>query len=631
VISKLVDPRAVASWPLAESAESVLPQDVSGHLADLTVPSGLTRPAVVEGTPTGFGRAFTRSPATGLLVEDTADDLLLPREVTLLWLGSLDVASLSDGDLCTLVQRGRGGGSDPITFGLRVAVVTASTRSVRLEMYWQTEAGADVVDAGAVFTWPADAFVFLAGVREAISGQLAVRYQINGDAIDGEQDHDLDCGGATSADVSIGMGMDGVTYQDHWEGSLDAGQLIAEAVTPEEFRWVWERMTIDQPAGVDMMRALVPPGDVYSTDPESQIQRELKAEGLLFGYAKSLARRLRFYLLPDVAWGVLLEQWEHVTGHSPGAGDDVQTRRDRIVTFLGAHLGFSIADVKTQLELLFGLDAADIEILEYDNDVAVDFSAEPLNHLQIDGDVTWTVGSGVLNATAATTDLRYPTGAGLYLFSLAEGDGATVKGKISLTGGSDAPAYPGQRSTAALVLGRRDTDEWVFVGVSDLEDGPDLVWFVYAGGVLGAAVVLAAGVDPTTVVRVRVLSDATMEVQWGDDEAAAIAATPETIAPAIGIPMWAGFAAVAPAVNASDDLEADFDDLLLHTPNSHQRVNWWAYRDPGLGGTYDLEGARLLVARIKPEHTIGGATTTRAVLCDDPENGCDNAPLGDAP
>ena len=112
----ILDPRAVAYWPLNEQWDSVLPVDQVGSLADLTVPAGLTRPAAVQ-IPGGYGRDFVRSSLTGLYASDAASKLLLTRAVTIVALARLDVSALANGNVCVLVQRGRGG-ANPITFGL---------------------------------------------------------------------------------------------------------------------------------------------------------------------------------------------------------------------------------------------------------------------------------------------------------------------------------------------------------------------------------------------------------------------------------------------------------------------------------------------------------------------------------
>jgi hypothetical protein len=75
-------------------------------------------------------------------------------------------------------------------------------------------------------------------------------------------------------------------------------------------------------------------------------------------------------------------------------------------------------------------------------------------------------------------------------------------------------------------------------------------------------------------------------------------------------------------------LDARFDDFLARTPEGTRPFNWYAYRDPLLPGTPDIQGARALVRKMKPAHTHAAAITRLAVLCDSSETSCDREPLG---
>lgn len=633
-----IDPRTAAYWPLDEQHDSVLPADAAGRVPDLLVPSGQGRPDVADQTITGFGRDFVRADSDALAVAD-GGALRLTRNVTVTALARLRLEDLTDGDLCTLVQRGRGGGADPVSFGVRVEVVDVAFRTCRLFAFWQTTAGVDVEDVGAVFVWPEpgqpeDDFMLLGVTREVANGKLVVRYQVNGETADGFQEHDLDCGGGAGADVALGAGMDGVSYEHRWDGVIDAVQVLNEAVLPEEFQWTWERMAYDIPAAIETMRKSVPPG-VYSRDPDSRIQRELAVEGAALGHSKSLARRLRFYSLPETCFGEMLEGWEQRTGHSPKPGDHLALRRDRVVSFVRTKRGFQVDDVKAQLAEPFDLDAADVQILEFDNDYTQGFATDPGNAIVETGNLSsWTVGSGVLTAdtgAAGTTnkDLRYGGAgnprAGLYLWSLANGEDAWVAGKIDITvNNGDA--------IAGLVMGNRATDEWVFVGVRQIASAPqnDIVWLKYRAGILDAtATVLQASWDTDpTFLRLRALATGEIEVRWGANAAAADADAPVLIDPDIGVPQWAGFCLVSPGNFAAENGQATFDDFLSHTPKGDQRFNWFAYRDPGEPGNPDIIGSRELVRRIKPAHTQASACTALVIECDDAGNGCGEAPIG---
>ncbi len=625
-MSRLVDRRAVADWPFREQYSSVMPQDLVGELDDLTVPTGITRPEPTQGTPSGWGREFIRSSTTGFWLEDDTGQLKLTRNLAIIMLLEMQLEDLANGNDCDIIQRGRGGASDPVSFCVRLSAVDVVARTAHLALLWQQDDGTDVEDTGVTFTWPLGDFLLIAVVREVIDEFLTVRYQINGESALGDQNHALNCGGEESAELSVGMGMDGVAYQNHFDGIIDTMQVLDEAVLPDEFKWNWERISIDQPAGVEMMRRLVPPG-VYSTDPDTAVQRELAVEGQAFGHAKSLARRLKYYFLPPTCFGEMLERWEEITGHSPKPGDDLAKRRNRVLSFTNTQRGFPLEDIKAQLAEAFDQDAVDVEVLEYDNDYANDFTTLPDDSIVETGGATWSIVSGTLQATTSggPADMRFPSGASWQIWSLCSGDGASVGVYIDTTLSDPDTVLCG------LMLGSMSAGSWVFIGIHP--DGVDgqLVWMKYVAGVLDDSfTVIDATFAEEAYLFLYLNSDGTIAVRVGTDLDDARTQTPvATIDPDIGICEWAGVCMVSPNLVASvGDEVVQFDDFFTRTPQGHQRFNWYGYRDPLLPGNPDIEGARLIVRRIKPAHTRASACTVTSLKCDDPGNGCEQAPLG---
>lgn len=55
---------------------------------------------------------------------------------------------------------------------------------------------------------------------------------------------------------------------------------------------------------------------------------------------------------------------------------------------------------------------------------------------------------------------------------------------------------------------------------------------------------------------------------------------------------------------------------------------FFVYRDPGLGGAYDLVTAQAMLDRMKPSHTVGHVIESTSFLCDDPFSLCDRDILG---
>lgn len=66
--------------------------------------------------------------------------------------------------------------------------------------------------------------------------------------------------------------------------------------------------------------------------------------------------------------------------------------------------------------------------------------------------------------------------------------------------------------------------------------------------------------------------------------------------------------------------------LLLD--DEREIYRFFVFRDPGLGGTWDLPAAQALITKMKPSHTLGFAIESDDFLCDDPYSLCDRDILG---
>jgi hypothetical protein len=92
--------------------------------------------------------------------------------------------------------------------------------------------------------------------------------------------------------------------------------------------------------------------------------------------------------------------------------------------------------------------------------------------------------------------------------------------------------------------------------------------------------------------------------------------------------MWAGLFACSGSATA-DSNSYTFGEARLWQPSSRDVFRWYVYRAPALGGSPDVPGARGVVARLKPAHTLGGVSTaSTGLLCDDAESLIDLTPLG---
>lgn len=66
--------------------------------------------------------------------------------------------------------------------------------------------------------------------------------------------------------------------------------------------------------------------------------------------------------------------------------------------------------------------------------------------------------------------------------------------------------------------------------------------------------------------------------------------------------------------------------LALGDPREIYR--FFVYRDPALPGSYDIDGAQIIIDRMKPAHTEGFAIESVDFLCDDEFSLCDRDLLG---
>lgn len=617
------DDRAVASLLFNEQADAILPSDGTGNLPDLADDATTTLPSVVSGTLTGYGRDFVAGSANAIMAADAGDALALTRGMSVVALLELDVAAQdSYGSDGTIIQRGEGTAGDALSFALRLSIVDAANRTVKVYLEWENTSSSIITDTGALFTWPAGETLIVGAVREVIDGELVCRYHVNDESAAGSASP-LDVDSTSGADVWVGGEYNGSTYGRYIDATIDAIEVYSEAISTEEFLLLYKRFSEDQPDCVSAVKSLVPDG-AYSTDPDSSIQRELTVNGVGLGVVRAAIRHLKDFYWPSLAWGSMLERWESITQHSPKPGDTLAIRRERIASFLGVVRGFAVEDVKFVLQESLDLDTADIEILEYDNDYSQDFASDPADYIQDAGNGAISVTGGVLRNTSTTADILFDDGPGggkapWTIWNLDNEVDAWVSCKITVDAASDSDAM------GALVVGNRATNEWLLWGKTDAGAH---AYATYINGVLSSwTTVDTVPATPTMYHRIKCLGGGSFELRYGSSAAAADAATPTIIATGISEVNWAGFVSTSIS-SASVSGTIDMDDFLVHTPNGTQRFSWYAYRNPALAGNPDMVGANLVVQRIKPAHTYAAAITQQSVLCDDTESGCDREPIG---
>lgn len=68
--------------------------------------------------------------------------------------------------------------------------------------------------------------------------------------------------------------------------------------------------------------------------------------------------------------------------------------------------------------------------------------------------------------------------------------------------------------------------------------------------------------------------------------------------------------------------------LAILIGDDREIYRWFAFRDPGLGGVWDINAAQTLIDDIAHSHTKGHAIESVDFLCDDPFSLCDRDLLG---
>ena len=104
--------------------------------------------------------------------------------------------------------------------------------------------------------------------------------------------------------------------------------------------------------------------------------------------------------------------------------------------------------------------------------------------------------------------------------------------------------------------------------------------------------------------------------------------TAPVIIPAPAQLTWCGFSQRSDDSALSRYAVAFFEEAIIWTPNADRPFMVFAYRDPALPGPYDLAGARIQINKQRAARDDAAVTTARALVCNDPENGCNTTPLG---
>lgn len=617
--------------------DGVLLVDDQGNLNDLGIAPGVTMPSSVT-TWTGLGRQFTAAASNALIAEDQdgSKGTLLMRDCTVQALLALDLAG-DTGIPQTIICRGTNDGSNDelVSMGLELVGHDDGSGFVDVRWTWREPDGTLITAPAGTFATPGDGkwFLLTATRRWESSTSVVLRYYVDQRMIGEYSTASGNVAGSTVAHTTVGGRLSATVWDHFLNATLDDLALCDFEMSIEEIREVWRRLSVHQPAGVDMFVSLIPPGAPWYADPGNQVGRWMKLIGQNLGVAIANIERLRALGLPDWATLELAERYEAMCKLAPGPRDSLDTRRARIVGHLSQDEGFALSAIQTALAPLLQLQPAQVEIVEFTNDVIDGFDAAIAAERWLEGPTgAWSVVAGELAlAVGAGADLGAIdwTQPWCHLRTPLSGTDGLLAVQCKLS--TYAAGLPINTMIGGFLCNRRSGNA-VWFGIGDVAGVRHLGYRLRVANVIGAFVPLAASPDAPVWVRFASVIGAaagTYAMAWSITGANVGYTFGPSVATGILDLEWAGFGALNTTAVTATNLAVTFDDFLLHDPHGDRTFCWYAYRDPGLAGALDTSGARGLIRRIKPAHTWADVVTSLSVLCDDARDGLpDRGPLG---
>lgn len=629
----LVDKGAVFLIRFDEVESATKPQDATGACDDFTtdVHLSVTVPPMVAAV-LGRGRIFNGA-TMGLAARDTVPGAtLLTRDMSiqavLSWDANLQALAGTPG---TIISRGLGSSSaEYVAYGLRLDVVDAASFTAQIRWYWQTVAGVEKLQVGAQVRLPPGQFTMLTATRRWVSPtQVELAYYVGDQLIGQVTSVDGSIGGGTTGVLQLGYRSEGANGK-FYAGTLDELMVVGRELCAEEVEATWLRITRYQPLGVQLFKEMFdqdfPVSDVHDSD----VQLDIRMTGQALGFVAAQAENLRANFLPQRAYGSTLEQWEQAVSVTPKPVSGIADRRARVLSRLRQRRGVSIDGLKDALRDLVDCNVDDLEFIAYSNLIedGFDTAIEPQLWDQSP------IGSAVWNAGKA----RFAPGTGLFLLDSSHRDWKTLARSISQP--SIPGSFGGEHLLAKLVMStpQNNFEAGVWVGDKGLHNY--LLFGLRRNGVFEIVTEsFIAGVSQGVVVQnTPITNPAALWLHLFEQASGAWTAAWSTTSGIAGfsnsapishptLVHWAGCyvrsidsVAVAPV--------ADFDDFKLYTPNGTRPFNAYVFRDPGLGGSPDIEGANSVIRAIKHGFTHAAFITSKAVLSADPDSLCDRGPMG---
>lgn len=608
-----------------DSDPFVQPHDELENLADMAK-TGADYPDVVEAA-TGFGRFFISADADGLAAQDvTPGATLATRDCSIQVIMAWDLeAAATYANPQTIYARGLGNAAaEYVGAGLELRVVNAALHIGEVRWIWQDLAGNLKTQIGGHFQVPETGYLLITATRRWVSSSRVVLRYFLGDTLLAEVESvDGEIGGGTTGTTSIGARFTGGAWARFLDGVVDEIRVTDEELAPEEIAMTWRRITVEQPSGYRLLHSVHDPGFPIAQDPASRAQRETRMWGNALGFASAQAENVRENILPDRAYGRVLERWESITKQPRTAADDLDRRRRRVVGKIRQKRGASVPGVGDALVDLLDTDPDNLEIIAFSPRKA--YTWETLNDAwwRFDPTADFTIASDALRLLSATAISawgswpigRHPVTSTHYTGIITKIDPTTID--PSCEAGIMFWDRTGGPSSRAFMLALRNDAGTYRIVTSELVDGiPQAATNHAAPGLVDVWLAIDHEGDPSTI---RARWSTTGPSGWDTAD----------VATGLAEFQWAAvYARNSDPGGGAVDVDVAFDDTMIADHGSRDAMNFYIYRDPALPGEPDFLGANAVIRGLKQAHTHAAVGPQRTALYDDDETPLDGLPFG---
>ena len=608
----LVDREAVFLIRFDETEDAQRPQDAVGACDDFDVNINLTvvMPTVVPAV-LGRGRSFNGT-TQGLGARDKVSGAtLLTRDMSIQVVLSWDIVTQAAHQPGVIVCRGLGTGpSEYVSYSLQLDVVDVGGRVGRLRWHWQDVAGVDHLAAGALVVIPPGQFTMLTATRRWVSPtQVELAYYVGNELAGVETSALGSIGGGTTGALELGFRSQG-SNGNFYAGILDELMIVARELSAEEIEATWLRITLYQPRGTQLFLEMFDEGFPIPDESDSDAQLDIRMTGQGLGFAAAQIENLRANFLPGRAYGSTLEQWEEAVAVTPKPVQGIEARRARVLARFRQKRGISIPGLEDALADLVDCDVDDLEFIAFDNTMRDDFSnaIDPIR---------WDMHPAACLASVADKGHMAP-GAGAFVLDNMNSNWLTAAKAIARPWRSDLPGLehlfakmtlttPQAGLEAGIWFADRGARNYLLLGLRDDAGTFKVVTERFINHVSQGLVVRATlGGNPAAIWLHLYEDTAGMWIASWSTTSATAGFTSSAAFAHPSAEYWGGL--YLRSTGAIGAPVVDFDDFALWTPNASRPFNAYVFRDPGLGGTPDLEAARSVIRSIRHAYTYATIT-----------------------